>query len=207
VHAVDPNAAWFAAVSVLTKEWLYRITKVVADEEKSPVLLANAIHHRSDAYSSVVAFFAILGTWVFPAFPLDPIGGLLVSVIILRQGIDLLKGAWGDLTDAGVSPRTRQSLMTILEPLVDRSIKTHQHETSFTSSSAPSLLSIQHLRARRSGSLIFVDLTAEVSGSVSVTQASTLEEKITRTLKKAKKEITEVRVTFKPHSSCTKKNL
>ena len=75
VHAVDPNAAWFAAVSVLTKEWLYRITKVVADEEKSPVLLANAIHHRSDAYSSVVAFFAILGTWFFPAFPLDPIGG------------------------------------------------------------------------------------------------------------------------------------
>lgn len=75
VHSVDPNAAWFAAVSVLSKEWLYRITKVVADEEKSPVLLANAIHHRSDAYSSLVAFFAILGTWLFPAFPLDPIGG------------------------------------------------------------------------------------------------------------------------------------
>jgi len=75
VHSVDPNAAWFAAVGVLSKEWLYRITKVVADEEKSPVLLANAIHHRSDAYSSLVAFFAILGTWIFPAFPLDPIGG------------------------------------------------------------------------------------------------------------------------------------
>ena len=138
---------------------------------------------------------------------MQPRIGLLVSVIILRQGLDLLKGAWGDLTDAGVSPRTRQSLMTILEPLVDKSKKTHQHETNFTGSSAPSLLSIQHLRARRSGSLIFVDLTAEVSGSVSVTQASTLEEKITRTLKMAKKEITEVRVTFKPHSNCTKKNL
>ena len=124
--------------------------------------------------------------------------GLLVSIIILRQGFDLLKGAWGDLTDAGVSPRTRQSLMKILEPLVDKS--TIQHDTNFSLS--PSLLSIQHLRARRSGSLMFVDLIAEVSGSVTVTQASTLEEKITRTLKNAKKEITEVRVTFKPHSSC-----
>ena len=94
--------------------------------------------------------------------------------------------------------------MTILEPLVDKSM-THQHETKFSNPS-PSLLSIQHLRARRSGSLIFVDLTAEVPGSVTVTQASTLEEKITRTLKKAKKEITEVRVTFKPGSSC-KENL
>ena len=132
--------------------------------------------------------------------------GLLVSIIILRQGLDLLKGAWGDLTDAGVSSRTRQSLMTILEPLVDKSTMTHQHESNLLNSSSPSLLSIQHLRARRSGSLLFVDLTAEVSGSVTVTQASTLEEKITRILKKAKKEITEVRVTFKPHSSC-KENL
>ena len=138
---------------------------------------------------------------------MQPRIGLLVSIIILRQGFDLLKGAWGDLTDAGVSPQARQSLVTILEPLVDKSIKTHQHETNFSNSLSPSLLSIQHLRARRSGSLIFVDLTAEVSGFVTVTQASTLEEKIARTLKNAKKEITEVRVTFKPRSSCNKENL
>lgn len=74
-HGVDINAAWFAAGGVVSKEWLYRITKKVADEEHSPVLLANAIHHRSDAYSSMVALVAIVGTWMFPAFPLDPIGG------------------------------------------------------------------------------------------------------------------------------------
>lgn len=74
-HALDPNAAWFAAVSVIGKEWLYRVTKRVADEERSPVLFANAIHHRSDAYSSLVALLAILGTWWFPHLPLDPIGG------------------------------------------------------------------------------------------------------------------------------------
>ncbi|KAG5730584.1 hypothetical protein E4T56_gene21026 [Termitomyces sp. T112] len=90
VHAVDPNA-----VSVITKEWLYWATKVVADKEKSPVLLANTIHHRSDTYSSLVAFFAIIGTWLFPALPLDPFGGLLVSFIILRQGLDLLSGQPG----------------------------------------------------------------------------------------------------------------
>lgn len=75
VHALDPNAAWFAGVGIIVKEWLYRITKKVADEERSPVLHANALHHRSDAYSSVVAFVAIIGTWAFPKFPLDPIGG------------------------------------------------------------------------------------------------------------------------------------
>lgn len=74
-HALDPNAAWFALIGVLTKEWLFRATKKVADEESSPVLYANAYHHRSDAYSSSVALVAILGTWWFPHLPLDPIGG------------------------------------------------------------------------------------------------------------------------------------
>lgn len=90
--------------------------------------------------------------------------------------------------------------MTILDPLIDKPA-THHYDTKILNSS-PSLLSIQHLRARHSGSLMFVDLTAEVSGTITVTQASTLDEKITRTLKKARKEITEVRVTFKPRLSC-----
>jgi len=81
VHLVDPNAAWFAAMGIVSKEWLYRITKIVADEEKSPVLLANAIHHRSDAYCSLVAFIAILGTLVYPSIPLDPIGGQSIAHI------------------------------------------------------------------------------------------------------------------------------
>ena len=74
-HTLDPNAAWFAAIGVIAKEWLYRATKRVADDEHSPVLLANAVHHRSDAYSSMVALVAILGSWWFPHLPLDPIGG------------------------------------------------------------------------------------------------------------------------------------
>lgn len=77
VDVLDPSAAWFAVLSVLSKEWLYRITKKVADEEHSPVLYANAVHHRSDAYSGIVVLFAILGSSIFPALPLDPLGGTL----------------------------------------------------------------------------------------------------------------------------------
>ncbi|EAU91204.2 mitochondrial iron ion transporter [Coprinopsis cinerea okayama7 len=196
-HGVDPNAAWFAAVSVVAKEWLYRITKTVADEERSPVLLANAIHHRSDAYSSLVAFFAIVGTWLFPAFPLDPIGGLVVSLVILRQGYELLKGAWGDLTDASVSPRTHASIEKILQPLI-----TKESPATVAHSSKPTILDISHLRARQAGSTIFVDLTAVVPGSITVDQAHALDARIQELVKEKKKEVAEVRVKFEPwHSS------
>ncbi|PPQ63483.1 hypothetical protein CVT24_005140 [Panaeolus cyanescens] len=192
VHAVDPNAAWFAAVSVFAKEYLYRITKVVADEEKSPVLLANAIHHRSDAYSSFVAFVAIMGTWMFPAFPLDPIGGLFVSAVILQQGLGLLKGAWGDLTDAAVSDKTRQSLMKTLDLAVQ------QHNESDANAIAKAV--VHNLRARRAGSLIFVDITVEVPATATVAETSDLENHIKDTLKAARREVSEVMITFAPIS-------
>ncbi|XP_006461159.1 hypothetical protein AGABI2DRAFT_192692 [Agaricus bisporus var. bisporus H97] len=188
VHSVDVNAAWFAAVGVLVKEWLYWITKRVAEQENSPVLFANALHHRSDAYSSGVALLAILGTWYFPAIPLDPIGGLIVSVVILQQGASLFKGAWGDLTDAGVSRRKSESLRRSLTPLV----KTGVHDD------ARMLIGIKDLRARRSGSMLFVDLTAQVAPELSVVQAKQLEGKINKTMQEARKEIAEVRVKFEP---------
>jgi divalent metal cation (Fe/Co/Zn/Cd) transporter len=110
--------------------------------------------------------------------------GLLVSIVILQQGVGLLWGAWGDLTDAGVPLDTRQALKRTLEPLL-------------AASASPSLLGIRHVRGRRAGSLIFVDLTAEVPKTLTVHDATLLEEKIAQTLKEARKEIAEVRVKFK----------
>jgi divalent metal cation (Fe/Co/Zn/Cd) transporter len=207
VDVVDPHAAWFALLGIVSKEWLYRITKRVADDENSPVLLANAIHHRSDAYSSLVALFAILGSWYFPKLPLDPIGGtcccavlmfpflrvfpgLLVSLVILKQGIELLAGAWGDLTDAGISASTQKSLRHVLQPLIQ--------SPSPSQLNSKSLLRVSHLRGRRAGSLIYVDLVADVSGKLTVEEAAVLEQMIAETLKHERKEVAEVKVKFNP---------
>ncbi|KAF8630651.1 hypothetical protein AX15_002801 [Amanita polypyramis BW_CC] len=192
VHTMDPNAAWFAGISVIVKEWLYQITKKVADEERSPVLLANAIHHRSDAYSSLVAFVAIIGTWLFPKIPLDPIGGLLVSFVILRQGWGLLIESWRDLTDASVPLSVRKALEKSLFLLVS---------TSSSPTSIPEILAIEELRARRAGAQMFVDLVAKVPGTISVDQSLELEKKIVESLKESRKEISDVRVRFV--SNCT----
>ncbi|KAG1815913.1 cation efflux protein [Suillus subaureus] len=207
---LDPNAAWFAAVSVIAKEWLYRVTKKVADEEHSPVLYANAIHHRSDAYSSVVALFAIIGSWLFPALPLDPIGGdssflhclllspgLIVSFVILKQGLDLFGGAFTELTDAGISANSQRKLVHALNPLLS---SPSPPSTAFGNGfhDTTELLAIRHLRAKRAGSMMYVDLTADVPSNMSVLATSRLEVKISQTLKEARKEISEVRVKFHP---------
>ncbi|EIN11789.1 hypothetical protein PUNSTDRAFT_50649 [Punctularia strigosozonata HHB-11173 SS5] len=194
-HALDPNAAWFAALGVIAKEWLYRVTEKVAREEKSPVLHANALHHRSDAYSSVVALVAILGSSWFPALPLDPVGGFLISIVILRQGLGILVGAFKELMDSGVSAKTHASLVRSVQPLI--APPTAQNGNGTTTSDVPSLLAIHDLRARRAGSMTFVDLTADVPRDLSVSEAASMEEKIERTMKEARREIAEVRVRFR----------
>lgn len=57
------------------KEWLYRITIKAGEEYHSSVTVANAWHHRSDAYSSVIALLGVGGYYV--GYPIaDPVCGL-----------------------------------------------------------------------------------------------------------------------------------
>ncbi|KAF8492330.1 cation efflux family-domain-containing protein [Russula emetica] len=183
-HVLDLNAAWFAAASIVSKEWLFRITRKVADQENSPVLLANAYHHRSDAYSSVVALVAILGSGWFPALPLDPIGGFLVSIVIFQQGLSIFKGAFYEMTDASAPEPVLRSLSSSLDKL---------REDSHLKSS---FLHFRGLRARRAGSQLFVNLHVGIPGSLTAFELSQLEEQIVAALKAERKDVKEVHVQF-----------
>jgi divalent metal cation (Fe/Co/Zn/Cd) transporter len=59
----------------------------IAIEEKSSVLVANAVHHRIDSLSSVAALLATVGVFIFPtAAWIEPVGEIVIAVMIL-QGI------------------------------------------------------------------------------------------------------------------------
>jgi divalent metal cation (Fe/Co/Zn/Cd) transporter len=203
-HALDLNAAWFAAASVVAKEWLFQITRKVAEEESSPVLMANAYHHRSDAYSSVVALVAILGSGWFPALPLDPLGGasrpnanssflcwlmfwigLVVSIIILQQGLSIFKGAFWEMTDASAPESVIRSLSHSLDKLRENP------------GLAISFLHFHNLRARRAGSHLFVHVSVGVPGDLMASQLVQLEKQIVAALKAERKDVKEVQLQFK----------
>ncbi|OAV89939.1 hypothetical protein PTTG_08391 [Puccinia triticina 1-1 BBBD Race 1] len=97
-HEVDIRASYFAFLSIIVKETLYRITYQVGKAEDSKVLIANALHHRSDAFSSFVALLAIVGSW-YGLTILDPIGGFIVCSMILRSGLAIGKSSIEELLD------------------------------------------------------------------------------------------------------------
>ncbi|CUM56949.1 unnamed protein product [Debaryomyces fabryi] len=95
------NAAWLAGGSVIVKELLYRKTMKIAVETNSKVLVANAWHHRVDSLTAVVALLTVAGGNIFNVAWLDSIGGLCVSVLIIKAGWDSFKTSIFELIDKG----------------------------------------------------------------------------------------------------------
>ncbi|KAL8694993.1 MAG: hypothetical protein Q9218_000465 [Villophora microphyllina] len=105
------NAAWVAAASIAVKEYLYRATIKIARERKSSVLASNAVHHRIDSLTSIVALVAITGSHLFTGTGwLDPVGGLIVSFMVVRAGWTNTGQALLELADVGVDSEMRSSV-------------------------------------------------------------------------------------------------
>lgn len=80
------SAAGIALGSIAVKETLYQATRKVAEQQNSPVLYANAWHHRIDCLVSIVAVISISAGQMFQLAWIDPLGGLLVSGVIIKAG-------------------------------------------------------------------------------------------------------------------------
>jgi len=79
-------------LSAILKELMARYSNSIAKKIKSDVLKADAWHHRSDAISSIGVAIGILGArYGVPI--LDPIFGIIVSLIIIYVGINLVRTA------------------------------------------------------------------------------------------------------------------
>ena len=154
-----------AAISIASKEWLYHTTKRVGEKLNSPVVVANAWHHRSDAYSSVLALgsiaFARAG---YPAA--DAAAGLLVAGMIGLTGFDILVQSIQQLSDSA-HLGLQDEMRIIVQKWVDRD---------------PDVLGITTVRARQVGLSAFCDVIVETSPELSTTATRAVEERLKRYL-------------------------
>ena len=108
-------AFWAAVLSIAVKEWLYRATMKVARATGSSSLVANAWHHRSDAFSSIATAGGV-GAAVFLGHDwliLDPIAALFVSIFLLKVAWQIIREQIGDLTDQNLSPTVCEEILAL----------------------------------------------------------------------------------------------
>jgi cation diffusion facilitator family transporter len=137
-------------LTIFLKEWLFRATCKVGHRVHSPAVLANAWHHRSDAFSSIPVVLAVgAASWNPDWHFLDQVGALIVSVMILKAAWDITKPALSELIDVGASHQDTHRIIEI-------------------SRSVSGVISVHRVRTRRSGAGLFVDLHAFVDGNIPV---------------------------------------
>jgi cation diffusion facilitator family transporter len=105
------NAAWLAGGSIIVKEWLYRATMKVAKHKRSSVLASNAYHHRVDSLTAFVALLTITAShFLTNAQWLDPVGGLIISGMIMQAGWQNTKTALFELSDVSFGNEIKEKI-------------------------------------------------------------------------------------------------
>lgn len=150
-------AFWAAVISIIGKEILYQITAKIGKEIESPAIIANAWHHRSDAFSSIGTAIGIgVASFVGSSWTiLDPIAAIVVSVFIIKVAIDILLQCIGELTDKSLSEDALREIETIAESIIGIS---QPH----------------NVRTRMVGKTPVIDIHVRVDASMTVNSSHTL---------------------------------
>ncbi len=130
-----------AGISLIVKELLFRYTMKTGKETGSEVLIANAWHQRSDAFSSLGVLVGSGGAWLLGnnfAF-LDSAAQIIVSLFIFRAAYKILMPNLGQLADAAIDEDEINEIRKMLE-------------------ANPNVIDYHHLRTRHVGSLHAIDV-------------------------------------------------
>lgn len=169
-----------ALVSIIVKEVLFQYTMLVAKRVHSPMLQANAWHHRTDAISSIIVFIGILGTFAGVTW-LDAVAAIGVSVMIAHVGSDLVWRGLSELIDTALD---EEKVITIEQKILAIDGVRAAHE----------------LRTRQMGANALVDVHVLVNPYISVSEGHQIAERVRQTLIQEIEEVTEVMVHIDPEN-------
>ena len=167
-----------AVVSILANEWLFHYTKRVGEKTRSKLLLANAWHHRSDAFSSIVVLFGIGAVLIGYPFA-DAVAAVIVAIMIAKMGIGLVLESIYELVDSSLP-----------EDFV-REIRRFIKQT-------PGVRSIHLLRTRRMGEDAYVDTHIVVDARISVSEGHMIGDAVRDKLKAEFDDVVDVLVHIDP---------
>lgn len=130
-----------AGVNMFVSRRLYR----VAHETDSVALEADALHLKTDVYTSLGVGIGLLLIWITKIHILDPIIAILVALIIVKESYELLSRAFAPLLD---SAWKKDELERLINTLNTMGVKYHA------------------LKTRKAGSYRFVDFHLEMPPDV-----------------------------------------
>lgn len=167
-----------AIVSIVSKEAMYWYTRYNAKRIDSSALMADAWHHRSDAFSSIGALIGIAGARL--GFPImDSIASLIIFVFIIKAAYDIFKDAIDKMVDHACDDDTVNQIRECVM----------KHDD---------VLGIDMLQTRIFGNKIYVDLEIATDGSYTLSKAHTIAESVHDDIEKSFPKVKHIMVHVNP---------
>ena len=177
-------AVSLAILAIICKEGLYRYTYNVGKTVNSSLLKANAMHHRSDAVSSVMVAIGVGASVIFSIPWLDALAAMAVAVMIFYMGAKLILDSAMELVDTAWETEKVESMLSLI-------------------SAIPSVQSAHMLRTRKMSSNVLVDVHIQVSPYISVSEGHHIAEQVMGALKEHYDEVSDIMVHIDPEDDET----
>lgn len=178
------SALVIVVIGVVVKEWLYRWTLAKSAEVNSQALRANAYHHRSDALSSLPVLIAIGVQSFYPKLVLiDAIATVIVSGMLLKASYDIAQPAFFELTEK-------------------HTFGDMERKIQFYALEEPEIKETHHIRFRRLGGDVVVDLHILVDEHMTVFTSHKTAERFKHTITKYSPEVKDVVIHVEPWNCC-----
>ncbi len=174
-------ALWAAVLSIVLKEILYHYTVIQGRILNSPMMIANAWHHRTDALSSVGSLLGIAGAiFLGDKFViLDPVAGCVISVFIFVMAVKMSVPAIKELLDV--------SLPDDVEAKIEETART-----------IPGVIDLHELKTRREGPGIIMEGHLVMDSGISLREAHDISKKVEEALRKEFGEETQISLHLEP---------
>mgnify|MGYP002577327046 CR=1 FL=1 len=167
-----------AIVSIAVKEGMFWYTRHWARVIRSSAFEADAWHHRSDAMSSIGALVGVGGSMLgYPV--LDPIASVVICLFILKQGISIIYDALKKMLDTSCGEQFEEEVRQLVdaEDQVER---------------------IDMLRTRMFGDKVYIDMEIAIDGSMQLTDAHAIAERVHDDIEHAFPEVKHVMIHVNP---------
>ena len=152
------SALIVAIISIISKEAMYWYTRHYAKKIDSSALMADAWHHRSDAFSSIGALIGIGGAIL--GFPImDSIASLVIFLFIAKAAFDIFKDAIDKMVDHSCDEETEQQIYDCV--MQNKNV-----------------IDIDLLQTRVFGNKIYVDVEIQADASYTLKEAHNIAEDV-----------------------------
>lgn len=167
-----------AVVSIVSKEAMYWYTRYYANLIHSSAFLADAWHHRSDAFSSIGSLIGIAGAMMgYPV--LDSVASVVICLFIVKASYDILKDGVVKLLDTSCGESYDKKMADYI-------------------SGQEGVVCVDSLRSRMFGNKVYIDLEIQVDGEKSLREAHQVAERIHDDVEKTFPDVKHIMIHLNP---------